>query len=252
MINELEKVSTKEIINRGFRDTITYYKDDWKRLFPFLFIAVATLLFLWLSWGEKVMISEGQVILAGIAGAVLWGFLVLIYSLVVAKTKLSCEKTIKAMSSNVDRPRVNLNPNWVIYPPHIQSAIGIEVNNTGHSLIECFSFIKRVTRDGEDITKTVVCYTQRLSWNGGADKDRSVKYIEPRGGIARVNVGEGKTKQFCFETDQGDRNILGNARFEIDLELRGTIGGAEFVSIALSVEFIQKGERLSIVSESVS
>lgn len=242
---KLEKATAREAIKRGLGDTYAYYKNDWKHILQNVFSAFVAMLFLWIIWGRSAMVSEVQVLIAGVLGAVSWGLIVLAYNFIVAPVKLSYEKAIGTIVADSESPDVNLVPNWVIYPPDRASAIGIEITNKEQSQIECYSFIKKITLNGKDITSVVTYYTQRLSWNGGSDKDRGIKCIEADGGTARVNVGIAKREHFCFETDKGDRNISGNGTLSIDIELRGTMDGKQITPLMLNAEFIQKGENVS-------
>ena len=245
---ELEKATVKAVITRGFRDTFAYYTDDWKRFLPNVILALLTMFFIWLIWGRNAVVSEGQVLIGGLFAAVVWAFIVLAYNLIIAPTKLKYENEINRITIEYDSRTVDMETNWIILPPDLPSAIRIEVKNKESSQIESYSFLRKVMVNGEDMTRTVTQYTQRLSWEGGADKDSGIKCIEADGGTAQVNVGFSPGHVFCFETDMGPREILGYGLLDIELELRGEIDGKRIKPIELGAKFQVRGRNVSLVT----
>lgn len=249
---KLEKVSVKAVITRGFRDTCAHYTNDWKRLFPNGVMAIIAILFLWIVWGRDAMVSEVQVLIAGAIGIVGWAFVVLAYNLIVAPTKLRYENKIIRITGEQVSPTVDIETNWIVLPPDLPSAIRIDVENRDAYQIESYSFLRKVIVNGKDETKTATHYTHRLSWEGGADKERGLKCIEADGGTATVNVGFSPGHVFCFETDKGNREMIVSGILDIELELRGEIDGKPIAPIELSAKFQVKDKHISLITSNSS
>jgi hypothetical protein len=120
--------------------------------------------------------------------------------------------------------------------PDAKDHVAVEVINNETKLAKCHAIIQLAEIQGENIIASLTGETYRLTWLGGADEEIGIRRLRPteKAVLLVANKQEGK---YYIQTAKGPREIIGNGRLTIGIELRGNIEERQFTSIPILIEF---------------